>query len=213
MEQAQPAGGGGHELLHGAGAVGGVAVDDEEHRPVGVAQQPFAEVDERGGGELALVGGEPTRWVFPLRSVRLGGQVPGGRAGSAGGASGARPATEAVRGAAGLDLRADRGTGSAAASGRNQVLVDADSAMFMMPPRPNCLFVRSSTLRLRPVLEVPLPLWRLTVNAPFRPRSARMLPHIRSSACQGVAEVRMRPKPRRCILLPHHPPQDAVILA
>ena len=49
QEQPQPPVGGRDELLHRAGAVGGVTVDDEEHRPVGIVQQSGAEVDEGGG--------------------------------------------------------------------------------------------------------------------------------------------------------------------
>src|SRR5512135_2916565 len=57
--QLQPAVGGGDERRGRGGAVGGVAVDDEVDRPVGVVQQAPGGVDEHACGEVALVDGEP----------------------------------------------------------------------------------------------------------------------------------------------------------
>ena len=72
--------------------------------------------------------------VGPLDRVRLGGQVSGGRAHRVGGAPGAGPAAEAVRGAAGKDLRSDRWSGSAAAVVRVRV-VDPGDGPGPGPPR------------------------------------------------------------------------------
>jgi hypothetical protein len=52
----QPSAGGLHERLAGLGPVGGMPIDHEIDGPGRVVQQPFAEVDEPGGGKPAGVG-------------------------------------------------------------------------------------------------------------------------------------------------------------
>ena len=51
-EQPQPPVGGLDELLHGLAAVGGVAVDDQVDRPIGVSEELASELDE----PVAVVG-------------------------------------------------------------------------------------------------------------------------------------------------------------
>src|SRR5690242_11384797 len=48
-------------------AVGGVAVDDQVDRSIGVSEELASELDEPGGGEAAGVGGKPQQ---PLRGHR-----------------------------------------------------------------------------------------------------------------------------------------------
>jgi hypothetical protein len=65
-EQLESAVGGGDEVLHGLRAVGGVAVDDQVDRAVGVGEQLAAELDEPGAGEAA---GNPKSGRGVVRSL------------------------------------------------------------------------------------------------------------------------------------------------